>query len=95
MLEREIEEKVCRYARIRGVLAYKFVSPQRRSVPDRLLVAPGGKVFFIEFKQRGKKMTKGQEREAIRLSDNGADVYVVDDVEVGKLLIDTIMGVEK
>ena len=91
MLERDIEKKVCEYAKSLGILAYKFTSPQRRSVPDRLFIAPGGVIFFIEFKQTGKTFTKGQEREAIRLADNGADVYLVDSVEGGKVLLNGIV----
>ena len=36
MLEKQIEAKVCEYAKTKGVLVYKFTSPARAAVPDRL-----------------------------------------------------------
>ena len=88
MLEKEIEKKVCEYARSKGVLAYKFTSPARSAVPDRLLIAPGGKVFFIEFKRLGVLPTAPQKREHAALRSAGVDVHVIDNVEAGQKLVD-------
>lgn len=90
MLEKEIEDRICKYARERGFLAYKFTSPNRAAVPDRLFVHPEGHVFFIEFKRGGAKATPQQEREHTRLRESHVPVYVIDDVLAGKLLIDKI-----
>ena len=38
MLEKQIERKVCDYAKNKGLLAYKFTSPARAAVPDRLFI---------------------------------------------------------
>jgi hypothetical protein len=54
MLEKQIEKKVCDYAKERGMLVYKFTSPNRMAVPDRLFICPDGRVFFIEFKREGQ-----------------------------------------
>lgn len=90
MLEKTIEKKVCDYAKSLGFLVYKFTSPNRASVPDRLLITPGGTVFFIEFKREGGKCTPGQEREIARLASQNVDVFVIDNVAGGKWLIDQI-----
>lgn len=58
-------------------IAYKFTSPQRRSVPDRLCVLPDGHVLFIECKRPGEEPTPSQWRELSRLNDLGQWVYVV------------------
>ena len=92
MLEKQIEDAVCRYARDKGVLAYKFTSPSRRAVPDRMFIAPGGVVWFAEFKQTGKKPTAPQEREHARLRDQGCVVLVIDTVDGGKMMIDMMVG---
>ena len=34
-----------------GGIAYKFVSPAHRGVADRLVVLPGGVVWFVEVKR--------------------------------------------
>jgi len=95
MFEKDIEDKVCRYARDHGVLAYKFTSPNRAAVPDRLFIAPGGRIWFCEFKRRGMKPTPAQEREHKRLRGQGAIVFVVDNVDSGLIMVDMMIeGVE-
>lgn len=88
MLEKKIEAVVCDYAKSKGWLVYKFTSPARAAVPDRLFIAPGGRCIFCEFKAPGKKPTVPQSREHDRLRSQGVQVYVVDDVVVGKAVID-------
>ena len=89
MLEKQIEAKVCDYAKSKGLLAYKFTSPARAAVPDRMFIHPDGAVFFIEFKRKGQKPTPAQEREHFRLMMHNVNVHVVDDVDNGYQLIDT------
>ena len=93
MLEKDIEAKVCDYAKSKGILVYKFTSPNRAAVPDRLFILPTGHMFFIEFKAKGKKPTPAQEREHARLRGNGVYVAVIDDVDEGKWLIDRMLPV--
>jgi len=88
MLERDIEKKVCDYAKDRGILTYKFTSPSRAAVPDRLFIGPTGHMWFVEFKQEGKKPTPAQEREHRRLREKMVEVWVIDSAESGKLMID-------
>lgn len=93
MLEKDIETRVCKHAQKYGILTRKFTSPSHRSVPDRLFLFPTGLAVFIEFKQKGKTLTKGQMRECKKLKDLGHYVYVVDDVLAGKALVDKLMEV--
>jgi hypothetical protein len=83
-LEKEIERKVCQFARDNGCLHYKFTSMSRRSVPDRIFITPSGHIFWIEFKRRGEKPTQAQEVEISKLRNQGCTVLVIDDVEKGK-----------
>lgn len=92
MLERDIERAVCKYAESRGMLQYKFTSPARAAVPDRLFVMPGGRVFFIEFKAPGKKATPPQFREHMRLTLQGSQVFVVDGVTTGREVVDMMLA---
>lgn len=61
-----------------GGIAYKFTSPSRRSVPDRLVLVPGGQVCFVELKATGKKPSEAQLREHKRLEDMGHPTFVID-----------------
>jgi hypothetical protein len=89
MLEKKIEGAVKQYARTQGFLAYKWTSPNHIGVPDCILISPHGQVLFIEFKQKGKLPTPMQAREHQRMIANGAHVFVIDDMETGKALVDT------
>lgn len=87
-LEKVIEQRVCDYAKSLGCLVYKFTSPARRSVPDRIFIMPGGKgVFFIEFKRSGAKPTPAQEVEIAKIRAQGVSVFVVDNVAAGRCVV--------
>lgn len=79
--ERDIEARLARKVREAGGEAYKFVSPGRSGVPDRLCVFPGGSVCFVELKAPGRKPTVGQKAQIRRLRALGCQVYVVDSKE--------------
>lgn len=94
MLEKQIEAKVCDYAKELGLGVYKFTSPARAAVPDRMFIYKG-RVFFIEFKREGQKPTPAQDREHNRMRQHQINVFVVDNVEDGKAMVDTmVMGLE-
>ena len=87
MLEKEIEQKVNTYARETGWLQYKFVSPGKRGVPDRIYMIHGH-CLMIEFKALGKRATALQAKEMRAIRSKGIDCYVVDNVTEGKDLLD-------
>jgi len=87
-MEKDIEKAVVEYARKRGALVYKFTAPGVRNVPDRLFLCRG-QGFFIEFKAPGKIASAGQLREASKIQQQGFDVYVVDNVERGRTIVDS------
>jgi len=73
---------------------YKFTSPARAAVPDRMFIRPDGRIWFVEFKREGAKPTEAQEREHHRLRQHKVNVFVIDNVEEGKTMIDfMVMGV--
>ena len=87
-LEKVIEEKVNAYAKERGIAVYKFTSPARAAVPDRLYINNKGFMWFCEFKRKGKVPTPAQQREHDRLRVRGVVVYVIDTVEGGFEMVD-------
>jgi hypothetical protein len=88
-LERHIEAYLTKRVEGCGGLAYKFTSPQRANVPDRLILIPScgmggvakGDAVFVEVKAPGKAPTSGQIREHDRLIKLGFAVYVIDSKE--------------
>ena len=81
MLEKDIESYLVKRVRARGGEAYKFSSPARRGVPDRIVILPTGRVVFVELKAPGKTPTRLQEKEHERLSTLGQEVLVIDSKE--------------
>lgn len=93
-LEKYIETKVCDHAKKLGCLVYKFTSPSRRSVPDRIFIMPDGEgVFFIEFKRLGQKPTPAQANEIAKIVKQGTVVFVVDNVAKGKAVVEDMLFV--
>lgn len=88
MLEKDVEAHLVEGVKRLGGVAYKFTSPGRRNVPDRICVLPGGRIVFVELKAPGKKPTAGQLREHKRLVDMGCWVKVCDTIEA----VDALLG---
>lgn len=91
MLESKIEKTIVTYAELKNILCYKFLSPSNRGVPDRLFITPNGFAFFIEFKAKNKKLSPLQDIKIKNLRANKTLVFVVDNIELGKSIIDNII----
>lgn len=61
MLERDIEKYLVKRVAGVGGTAYKFTSPSNRGVFDRLVVMPGGFMWFVELKTAKGKLSKLQQ----------------------------------
>lgn len=89
MREREIEEYLRLGVKRLGGIAFKFTSPGNAGVPDRLIVMPDNRIYFVELKRSGGKTSHLQNRQIGRLRDLGCSVSVIDSKEgVGKFLND-------
>tara|TARA_R110000803_G_scaffold32727_7_gene71926 strand:+ start:528 stop:797 length:270 start_codon:yes stop_codon:yes gene_type:complete len=80
ILETTIESALVARVKALGGTAEKFTSPNRRSVPDRLVTLPGGVIVFVEVKRPGGKPTEAQARDHQRRRDLGCRVVVIDNV---------------
>ncbi|MDE1477591.1 VRR-NUC domain-containing protein [Xenorhabdus bovienii] len=84
--ESVIENHLVKEIKKAGGIAYKFVSPGRRSVPDRICILPGGRVVFVECKAPGEKPRPDQLREHEKLRALGCEVVVLDSKNVEDIL---------
>jgi hypothetical protein len=57
MLERDIERYLVRRVEALGGRAYKFVSPGRAGVADRIVCLPSGETWFVEIKTTGGRLS--------------------------------------
>ena len=82
MLESEVEKKLCK--RVKEELhgrAFKFVSPGCSGVPDRIILLPMRRIYFVELKAPGKKLRKLQEWVAEGIRNLGFEVIRIDTLE--------------
>lgn len=88
MLESEVEKKLCK--RVKEELhgrAFKWVSPGQNGVPDRIILVPMGRIYFVETKAPGKKLRKLQERVRGLIQKLGFVVLRIDTLEKVEVFI--------
>lgn len=95
MREKLIEDDGVDYAERRGWLAYKWTSPGRGGILDRLHFkkdggAGVGVAFAIEYKATGEKATPRQRAEALRLKLAGVPCRCCDNVQAARAFIDVV-----
>ena len=81
MLEKTIEAALGKRVKFLGGKYEKFTSPSRRSVPDRLITLPEGRIIFVECKALGKVATDAQARDHASRRALGCDVRVISNME--------------
>jgi len=84
--EATIEKKVTDFAKSKGWISFKWVSPSQKGVPDRIYFRRG-EIMLVEFKAPGKHPTKLQNHIHKKLKDVGFEVHVIDDIDRGKELL--------
>lgn len=82
MQEKTVEEYLIKRvaAQLHGK-AMKWVSPGNSGVPDRLVIVPGGRVYFVELKAPGKRPRKLQEYVHKQIREMGCVVLTIDTKE--------------
>lgn len=83
-MEKDIEAYLVKRVRAIGGHAYKFVSPSNRGVADRLIVLPGGVVWFVEVKAEGGRLSPLQTlfiEQMKRLEQNVIVLWSKEDVD--------------
>lgn len=87
MSEATIERTVCAFAKANGVSTLKLSGTSDRGKADRLFMR-NGKTIFIEFKAKGKKPTKLQERFLNERKADGFFAEYADDIDDAKMMIE-------
>lgn len=86
MTEFEVQEKVTEFATLAGLLPIRINVTGRKGWPDYGYVYKG-RICFIEFKKPGERPTPLQLYVHDALIKQGCFVYVVDDIDEGKMLL--------
>lgn len=92
MTEKDIEEYLRLGVKKLGGVAFKFTSLGNSGVPDRLIVMPGNRIYFVELKRPGRRTSPLQNRQISRLKDLGCRVLVVDSKESAERFLNDIQS---
>ena len=79
--EKLIEKTLVAEVKTLGGWAIKLLCTYVTGLPDRLVLLPGGVVFFVEVKTTGKKPTAVQRLVHEKLRKLGFTVHVVDSLK--------------
>jgi hypothetical protein len=79
--EKDIEIYLRDQVKKSGGKAYKFESPGNDGVPDRLVIFPENRIYFVELKAPGGKPRPLQVKQMNTLKNFGCKVYVIDSKE--------------
>lgn len=75
--EKQIENYLCK--RMEGIdaLGFKFTSPGRSGVPDRLFILDNGETIYVEVKCKTGRLAPLQEHWLNKIKEQGARSFVV------------------
>lgn len=91
MPEKEIERWMCGVLKKHGGITYKLIGLVN-GLPDRLVILPGGAVWFVELKTEKGRCSPMQNFRIGELRKQGANVRVIRGLEAAKEFISEVTG---
>lgn len=84
MRESTVERNIRRQVEAIGGVAWKWVSPGRNGVPDRICILPGPIIIFVELKRPGREDGRSvSQRKVFSILERlGCHVWLIDDAQV-------------
>lgn len=90
--EIDIEDTYCKHAKKKGCLALKLIILNKRGFPDRTTLCPGGRILFIEFKRKNKKLSVAQPIVRKLLESFGFEYHVCDEIGQAESALDNFLS---
>lgn len=88
--EKKTERKLRLEVEKIGGLCLKWISPNFSGVPDRIVLMPNGRVYFVELKSEGKRLSPRQRIVVKLLEKMGFEVWRIDSSEIVTKFINRI-----
>jgi len=92
MYEKTLEQKLVNETKSNKGLCLKLSCPGFAGMPDRLLLFPKGRLAFVEVKRKGQVPRPLQSSRHRLLKQLGFKVFVLDDKEQIKEIIENTLG---
>ena len=89
--EIDIEGKFCKYVKTKGCTALKLIYLNKKGFPDRTILCPGSRIFFIEFKRKDKEQSASQKITQKLLERFGFEYYVCDEIGQAETILDDFL----
>ena len=80
--EKVLERRLCQKVKTAGGWAIKMLATHVTGLPDRIVLLPGGRIYFVEVKTTNKKPRPIQLAIHRKLENLGFKVYIVDSSEL-------------
>jgi hypothetical protein len=93
-MEKDIEKYLKNQIDDMGGLCLKFISPGNAGVPDRIVILPGGRVWFVELKAEGGRVRPLQRWWQKRLQAVGIPSLVIKSKVEAQVFITLLRDVE-
>ena len=77
--------------RERGGLCYKFVSPGNPGVPDRIVITPDGRTYYVELKNEVGRLSSIQKWQHEELRKRGADIRTLKSIDQVAAFVEEVM----
>lgn len=94
MNEAQIEKRLVQGVKARGGMCLKFTSPGTPGVPDRIVLTPDGRIFFVELKTEIGRLAKIQRWVIGEMQKRGADVRVLKGADQVKSFLEEVLPCE-
>lgn len=90
--EASIENAFVKHANKKGCKALKLILLNKKGFPDRTIICPKSRIFFIEFKRKGKKQSPSQVLVQKMLESFGFEYYVCDQKGQAEKILDEFLA---
>ena len=90
MTEAQIERKLTQGVKAAGGMCMKFISPNLPGAPDRVVLLPGGRLYFVELKTGAGRLAGIQAHVIGELRKLGADARVLFGLEAVNAFLEEV-----
>lgn len=93
--ETDIEDHFCKFAKSNKCNALKLIMLRKKGFPDRTILCPKGRIFFIEFKKKGESQSAPQKAIQKILVGLGFEYHVCDQIGQAENILENFLAFDE